>query len=162
MNSCRRRAVIALMIAALAVAPHWTAAQAPAVPALSAADLGKLLKVLASDDKTTPLNPRLVTSFELGEVTESIPVKQILVTRDGAAHIFIRSVKAGADDIILSVIHPSTRFFYLTNSALVLRVATVVQNNDLYRITKEEAAEGFQNALETWADVVATEPRFNP
>jgi hypothetical protein len=164
MNSYPRRTAIALVIAALAAAPHRTAAQAPEVPqapALSAEDLGKLLKVLASDDKTTPLNPRLVAFFELGEVTAPSPVKQLLARYDGAAHIFILAAKSGADDIILSVIHPSTRFFYLTNSARVLRGAVVVQIDDLYRIPNEEAAAGFQNALKAWADIVATEPRFN-
>jgi hypothetical protein len=164
------RAAIALVLAALVVAPEWAAAQAPAAPrppappppapALSADDLGKLLKALASDDQTTPLNTNLVAFFELG--AGPIPVKQLLARDEGTAHIFIVSAKSGADDIILSVIHPSTRFFYLTNRARVLRAAVVVQNSDLYRIPNDEAADGFQNALQAWADVVATDPRFKP
>jgi hypothetical protein len=169
----RLPSIIGIAVVALAVAPHWIAAQTPAAaqapttaapaPALSLDDFEKLKRVtIAGELAPPPFNPALVHFFSLGDEGETVNSKQYYADSNVGKHLIDFSLKEGRDDVLVTFKGKGTNYFFLTNSTRQLRAAAVLDLVlGLRPLSDDVAAQAFQAQLSIWAKV-ATDVHEDP
>ena len=119
----------------------------------------RLREYILATPREASIGPVAAKLLGLEANGQSVPIKQMSYTLADGKRYFNVATKPNSDDIILAIKrNEAMTILYLTNSKLVLRATLVLEPNNSYLITNEQAAAGFKALLEFWAEKAKTLP----
>jgi hypothetical protein len=130
----------------------------PAIAVVASADpvmtqelMDRLIKRTMDSKFEVILNKKICAPFNVCVEGEDILIKQITLTLPDGKHYFIKPLKEGSKDILITLKRETSVDIYLTDREGTLRAAAISDEMGIRLITNETAAEMFKAELKLFA-----------